>query len=138
MRPPVLLHVALLREGLVAKVAGKGFEATVDAKVRIKVGPLREALAAELAAVPELLIVGTVHLHVGFEVAGRLEELAAKAALELLLVGVNEVVARVKVAPGVDLPAYLACLGRPPFALLPLLWLVLVNHLVTLDVGNRL
>ena len=72
------------------------------------------------------------------EVAGRLEELAAQSTLELLLVRVHEVVARVEVAPGVHLAADLARLRRPPLALLPLLGLVLVDHLVALDVGDGL
>ena len=134
----MLLHVALLREGFVAEVAGKGLEAAVDPEVSVEVGPLRESLAAQLAAVAELLVVGPVHLHVRLEVAGRLEELSAEAALELLLVRVHEVVARVEVAPRVDLPAYLARLRRPPLGVLPLLRLVLVDHLVALDVGDRL
>ena len=138
MRPPVLLHVALLREGLVAEVAREGLEAAVDAEMRVEVGPLGEALAAQLAAVLELLVVRSVHLHVRLEVAGRLEELAAEAALKLLLIRVHEVVAGVEVAPWIGLAAYLARLRRPPLAVFPLLWLVLVNHLVALDVGNRL
>ena len=86
MRPPVLLHVALLREGLVAEVAGEGFEAAMDAEMGIEVGSLREALAAQLTAVLEFLVICAVHLHVGLEVSRRLEELAAKAALKLLFI----------------------------------------------------
>ena len=67
-----------------------------------------------------------------------LEELSAEAALKLLLVRVHEVVAGGEVAPRVDLPAYLARLRRPPLGILPLLRLVLVDHLVALDVGDRL
>ena len=62
MRAAVLLHVALLRERLRAEVAGERLEAAVHAQVRVQVGALREPLAAQLAAVTELLVVRAVHL----------------------------------------------------------------------------
>ena len=76
MRAAVLLHVALLRERLRAEVAGERLEAAVHAQVRVEVGALREPLAAQLAAVAELLVVRAVNLR------GRAEQLSIHATLE--------------------------------------------------------
>ena len=86
MGPPMIFHVALLHKGFATQVTAKGFEAVVDADVRVIFVLVLEVLATQLAAVPYFLILCTMHLHVLPQVAWYVKELAAQTALKFLLI----------------------------------------------------